>query len=274
MPIIAMTQEAGSQGKEVAQQVAEKLGLELICHRVFEQQVADKLHADRTLVHRFLQGKPGPLERLRTDRAALAAYAAEQIYEIAIRGDVLMRGWGATYLLRSVTHVLRVRICAPVAHRLKVLMERLGIGEDEAHAIIATNDAVRATTMSALAPNERHDASDYDLVLNSARVSVAECAAEIVRLAGEPAFQETVDSRARLAALRREAQVRAALRADTSTSGVGPFVKVITDPHDGRIALEGAVQTYDQKSDTERVVAGLSWVSRVENHLHVVGVGG
>jgi len=274
MPIIAMTQEAGSHGKEVAQQVAEKLGLELVCHRVFEQHVADKLHEDRSLVHRFLQGKPGLLERWKTDHGALSAYTAEQIFEIATHGNVLMRGWGATYLLRPVAHVLCVRICAPIAHRLKVLMERLGISEDKARAAIAANDAARATTISALAPSERDDASDYDLVLNSARVPVAECVAEIVRLVGEPAFQETVESRARLAALRREAQVRGALRADATTSGTNSFVKVITDPHDGCIALEGAVQTYDQKRDTERVVAGLSWVSSVENRLHVVGLGG
>ena len=272
MPIIAMTQEAGSHGKDVAQLVAEKLGLQLVCHRVFEQHVADKLHEDRSLVHRFLQGKPGLLERWKTDHGALSAYTAEQIFEIATHGNVLMRGWGATYLLRPVAHVLCVRICAPIAHRLKVLMERLGTGEDEARAIVAANDAARATTMIALAPGERDDASDYDLILNGARVPVAECAAEIVRLVGEPEFQETVESRSRLAALHREAQVRAALRADTATSGVGSFVKVITDPHDGRIALEGAVQTYDQKRDTERVVAGLSWVSSVENRLHVLGL--
>ena len=181
MPIIAMTQEAGSHGKEVAQQVAEKLGLELVCHRVFEQHVADKLHEDRSLVHRFLQGKPGLLERWKTDHGALSAYTAEQIFEIATHGNVLMRGWGATYLLRPVAHVLCVRICAPTAHRLKVLMERLGISEDKARAAIAANDAARATTISALAPSERDDASDYDLVLNSARVPVAECVAEIVR---------------------------------------------------------------------------------------------
>jgi cytidylate kinase len=274
MPIIAMTQEAGSQGKEVAQQVAGKLGLELVCHRVFEQHVADKLHADRTLVHRFLQGKPGLLERWKTDYGALSAYTAEQIYEIATGGNVLLRGWGATYLLRPVTHVLCVRICAPVAHRLQVLIERLGIGEKEARAKVAANDAARRATMRALRQDEWDNGPAYDLVLNSARVPVAECVAEVIRLVGEPAFRETAESRAKLAALRREAQVRAALRADSATSGVGSFVKVISDPHDGRIALEGAVQTHDQKRDTERVVAGLSWVSSVENRLHVVGPGG
>jgi cytidylate kinase len=274
MPIVAMTYEAGAQGKEVARQVAEKLGLELACHRMFEQQVAERLHANSNLVHRFLQGKPGLLDRLKTDQGALAVYTAEQVYELASRGNMLICGWGATHLLRPVAHVLCVRICAPIEHRIAVLMEQLGIGEEEARATIAENDAARTATMHALAPGERGDAIAYDLVLDTARVPVAECVAEIVRLVDEPVLQETTESRAKLNALRREAQVRAALRADAATSGVGAFVKVITDPHNGRIALEGAVQTYEMKGDTERVVAALPWVSSVENRLHVLGHSG
>jgi cytidylate kinase len=271
MTVVAMTYEAGSRCKEVALQVAQELGLELVCHKVFEQHVADKLHADRNLVHRFLQGKPGMIERWKTDQGALADYAAEQIYDLAARGNVLLHGWGATHLLRPVAHVLCVRICAPMSHRIAVLMEQLGIGGEEACASIVESDAARAITMRSLAP---HDATAYDLVLDTARMPVAECVAEVTRLVNEPVLQETPESRATLNALRREGQVRAALRADAATSGVGPFVKVITDPHNGRIALEGAVQTYELKGNTERVVAALPWVSSVENRLHVVGHAG
>ena len=271
MTIVAMTYEAGSQSKEVARQVAEELGLELVCHKVFEQHVADRLHADRNMVHRFLQGKPGLVERWRTDQGALTDYAAEQIYDLAARGNVLLHGWGATHLLRPVAHVLCVRVCAPIGHRIAVLMRELDIGGEAARAKIAENDAARATAMRALAPD---DATAYDLVLDTARMPVAECVAEITRLVNEPVLQETAESRGKLHVLRCEAQVRAALRADAATSGVGPFVKVITDPHNGRIALEGAVQTYELKGDMERVVTALPWVSSVENRLHVVGHAG
>jgi cytidylate kinase len=270
-PIIAMTHEAGSQGKEVALQVAEKLGLKLACHRAFEQHVADRLHADGGMVHRFLQGKPGLIERWKTDQEALAAYTREQVYELAVEGGVLICGWGATTLLRPVAHALCVRICAPLAHRLEVLRAQLGIGEEEALAKIAANDAARTMMMRALGQGEDHHAFVYDLVLNSARVPVAECADEIIRLAGEPALRETAESRALLAALYREAQVRAALRADAATSRVGPWVRVTADPLRCRVALDGVVHTHDQKRDTERVVAGLAWVANVENHLRVVG---
>jgi cytidylate kinase len=275
MTVVAMTYEAGSQCKEVAQQAAGELGLELVCHTVFEQHVADRLRADRDLVHRFLQGRPGLIERWKTDQGALADYAAEQVYDLAARGNVLLHGWGATHLLRPVAHVLCVRVCAPAGHRIAVLMKQLGIGEEEACERIAEHDAARAARMRALAPEDRGaDATAYDLVLDTARMPIAECVAEITRLVNAPVLQETAESRAQLAALRREAQVRAALRADAATSRVAPFVRVITDPHNGRIALEGAVETYELKGDTERVVAALPWVSNVENRLHVVRLGG
>jgi cytidylate kinase len=274
MTVVAMTYEAGSQCKEVARQVAEELGLELVCHKTFEQHVADKLHAAPNLVHHFLQGRPGLIERWKTDRGALADYVAEQIYDFAARGNVLLHGWGATQLLRPVAHVLCARVCAPIEHRIAVLMRKLDIGGEAARARIAENDAARAIMMRALVSGEPDDACAYDLVLDTARIPVTECAAEITRLVSEPILQETAESRGKLHALRREAQVRAALRADAATSRVGSFVKVITDPHNGRIALEGAVQTYELRGDTERVVAALPWVSSVENRLHVMGLGG
>ena len=274
MPIVAMTYEAGSQCKEVARQVADELGLELVCHKAFEQHVADKLHAAPNLVHHFLQGKPGLIERWKTDQGALADYIAEEIYDLAARGNVLLHGWGATHLLRPVAHVLCVRVCAPIEHRIAVLMRELDIGGEAARARIAENDAARAITKHAFASGGPDDTCAYDLVLDTARMPVTECVAEITRLVNEPILQETAESRGKLHALRCEARVRAALRADAATSSVGSFVKVITDPHNGHIALEGAVQTYELKGNTERVVSALPWVSSVENRLHVLGHSG
>lgn len=67
------------------------------------------------------------MERLRIDGTRMARYTAREIIEIAVKGNVLIRGWGATYLLRSVPHVLCVRICAPMPFRTRMLMKRLGI---------------------------------------------------------------------------------------------------------------------------------------------------
>ena len=66
-------------------------------------------------VHRFLEGQPSMLERWKIDSKRLSRYTAQENLELAIKGNILIRGWGASYLLRSVPHVVCVRVCAPMA---------------------------------------------------------------------------------------------------------------------------------------------------------------
>jgi hypothetical protein len=74
-------------------------------------------------VQRFLGGEASLLSRWRVDKARVSRYTAEEILEFAVKGNVLIRGWGATYLLRNVPHVVCVRICAPMVDRERVLDE-------------------------------------------------------------------------------------------------------------------------------------------------------
>ena len=58
MPVIAMNQEMGSQGKFVAEKLAEELGLAIVRHEVIEH-VAEKMHLRKSMLQRFLEGKAG-----------------------------------------------------------------------------------------------------------------------------------------------------------------------------------------------------------------------
>ncbi len=56
MPVIAMNQEMGSQGKFVAEKLAEELGLDIVRHEIM-QHVAEKMHMRKSTLQRFLEGK-------------------------------------------------------------------------------------------------------------------------------------------------------------------------------------------------------------------------
>ena len=142
MAVVAMTREMGSLGKDVALGVAEALGLEIVHHELVEAHLADKMEVNASAVHRFLESTPKLLERFGLDRRSLALFTADEILELAIGGNILIRGWGATRLLRKVPHVLCVRVCAPTRFRVRVLMERLGITDETIAAReIQRNDA-------------------------------------------------------------------------------------------------------------------------------------
>src|SRR3981081_404661 len=126
---MSMTREMATLGKDVAAGLAERLGLTVVHHELVKQGIAERAGMRESDVHRFLEGEASLLRRCKIDRKRLSRYTAQEILELAVKGNVLIRGWGATYLLRSVPHVICVRICAPMAFREKVLMERLGIND-------------------------------------------------------------------------------------------------------------------------------------------------
>ena len=128
MAVIAMTREMATRGSEVAAGLADRLGLAIIHHEIVEHDIAERTGMPESEVHRFLEGETSLLERWTLDRKRMSRYTAQEILELAAKGNVLIRGWGATYLLKSVPHVICVRICAPMPFREKVLIERLGVG--------------------------------------------------------------------------------------------------------------------------------------------------
>ena len=199
MPLIAMTREMGSLGKDVATGLADELGMEIAHSEVVEGALARRMQVAESEVHRFLEGGAGFMERLRTDHSTLARMTEEEVLARAARGNVVIRGWGATHVLGQLPHVACVRVCAPLNFRVKTLMERLGV-DDEAPARgeIERNDAAHARALHDMMAPDWRDPTHYHMVLNTARVPVAQCVAQVRALLPCEALAETDASRAAL----------------------------------------------------------------------------
>ncbi len=266
MPVIALTQGMGSLARDVAEQLARDLNVSTLQHEVGER-VASKMHVSKSLINRLREGKAGTIERLKTDHEQLAVYTAEEVIETAARGNVVLRGWGATVLLRPVSHVVCVRIARPFAKRVQWLMENLEIDEPEvAEAEIRRSDHAHASRMHELFGVTWGDPLLFDLVLNTERVSVASCVEQIRILAARPEFAETEQSRALLQGLALQARVRSALKADEGTHDVG----ITIDTAQGQVTLRGIVLEANERAAAARVAAGVAGVTGVDNQLRVM----
>src|SRR3990172_5153069 len=71
MPLIAMTREMGSLGKDVAAALADRLGKQVVHHEIIDN-LASKMRLRKSHVIRFLEGKAGMWERLTTDKTSLS----------------------------------------------------------------------------------------------------------------------------------------------------------------------------------------------------------
>jgi len=267
MAVIAMTREMATLGKDVAAGLAERLGLNIVHHELVEHDIAERAGMRESDVHRFLEGEASLFERWKIDRKRLSRYTAQEILELAIKGNVLVRGWGATYLLRSVPHVICVRICAPMPFREQVLMRRLGI-KDRALARyeIKGNDAAHNRTVQKLFGIDWMDASLYAIVLNTARVPVKDCVEQIVRLAESPAFQETAQSRGALMDDLILSRVRAAID-QRFGSGLGGIDATVSA---GKVTLMGATSDERMIVEAVRVVQRVEGVTGVESQIRII----
>ncbi|HUQ28647.1 MAG TPA: cytidylate kinase family protein [Usitatibacter sp.] len=264
MPLIAMTREMGSLGKDVAAGVAARVGKRVVYHEIIEP-LANKMRLRKSHVERFLDGKSGMWERLTTDKTSLSIFTADETFRF-LRDDStgVIRGWGAVHLLRNVPHVIRVRVCAPLETRVARMMERLNT-DDRA----SVENEIQMSEESHTAITKRHfgvnwrDPELYDLVLSTERLSIDECVEEVGGMMRKKCFQETPESMRMVDSLALEWSVRSALRRDERTAGSSFTVECA----DGVAKLLGVVATQaeaDAAADVARAVEG---VKTVDNQL-------
>ena len=266
MAVIAMTREMATLGRDVAAGLAQRLGLNVVHHELVAQDIAGRAGQRESEVQRFLEGGATLFDRWRVDTKRASRYTAEQILDLAAKGNVLIRGWGATYLLRDVPHVVCVRICAPMVDREHVLMERLGIDDFAiVRREIERNDAVHNGTMQRLFGIDWTDPALYALVLNTARIRVTDCVEHIAAVAESAAFQETTESRMALADQLILSKVHSALdqRFGSSSSALGIDAEVAA----GKVVLKGALSDQRMIAETVRLMHEIPGVRTVESRI-------
>jgi len=264
MPLVAMTREMGSLGKDVAGGLAQALGVPLVHHEIIDS-LADKMRLRKSHVVRLLDGQAGIVERLTADQTSLSIYTEAELCGLAMRGKgAVIRGWGATHLFHRVPHVVRVRVCAPHALRVKRMLERLRTqDEDFVEEEIRRSDEAQSAIMRRYFNVDWTDSTHYDLVLNTERASVAKCIEQVLELVRAPEFAESESSRRALADVGLQSQVRAALRGDQRTREL----RVEVGAANGVVRLSGLADDEDQSQTAEALAAAVPGVARVANDL-------
>jgi cytidylate kinase len=266
MPVIAMTQEMGSLAKDVALQLAQSQNLAVMRHEVIDH-LAQKLDMTKSVIRRLREGKAGLVDRLTVDKESMGLYTAQEMFELANRGNIVLRGWGATVLLRPVSHVVCVRITRSLRNRVEWLMAHLGTDDaDFAEAEIRRSDAAHASRMHQQFGITWGDPVLYDFVLNTDRISIDSCVEQIRSMVGRPEFQETAESRAKLADMTLEARIRAALKDNAATRDI----TITIEPNGGHVALRGIVLNAEERSEVEKAVSSTPGVVSIDNQLRLM----
>jgi len=264
MPLIAMNREMGSLGKDVAQGLSQELGLKVQHHEIIDH-LANRARVRKSHVISFLEGTQGIVERLTIDNLKLRILTADEIVSAAENNEgIILRGWGASSLLKEVPHAVRVCVSASRRERVKRMMSRLEL-EDEVAAgrIVDQNDEAAQAVMRRHFHIDVRDINEYDVGFNTDRMSVEQCIEKIVAMVRSPQFEENEFSRDKLRDVAIMHHVRAAIRTHVSTSHCYVKVSVLY----GRVTLEGVVDESEQRSACAEIAGRIKGVMDVENRL-------
>ena len=192
---VAVSREAGSRGVSVAAAVAARLGWPS-----YPQDALDSLAHDADARAELLRDMPAAAVQwadLETAKLLFrrklapddpAAAVARLIFALAAKGECVLVGRGAGFLLPRATTV-HVRVVAPFDDRAAYLGQLLRLTAGEGAKEATQRDARRAEFVARLTDRAVHDPTSYDAILNTARLPdalVAEVVAALVRAKRPP----------------------------------------------------------------------------------------
>lgn len=265
MTVIAMTREMGTLGKNVAKLLSERLDLQIVHHELVEEPF-ERHHASQPSdVYQHLSNSSED-----SHSVAGGFMSPRDVLDLARRGNVILRGWGAARLLRAVPHVMCVRICAPMAKRVEEIARRLGVTEAAARREIKRNDAQHATAFSRFFERDWRDPLNYDLVLNTGQLAPESCAGILMDAISSPAFQETDAAQKILRDRWTAARIDLLLRSDDAIRGRAGNVHVSVS--DGAARLYGTTRDSGTAREIEEAVrAEIGDAVTIRNEIQITG---
>ena len=195
--VVTINREVGSGGRTVGRKLADKLGVKyydkaliegltqefgLSVERIEELKGQKKSWWNdfnnyyKTLVNSATQ----PMEaEVKLDTASMFETEKRILEELAARESCVVAGRTGFMVFRKWPNSLNILIQASTEHRVQRIMERQGVGEQEARDIIAKVDASRETYVKKYEDTSRYDTRNYQLVLSMDTLS-EDAAVEVI----------------------------------------------------------------------------------------------
>ena len=193
--IITISRQFGSGGRSIAKAVAEKLGYEYydseLVERVaqetgFSQEyIADagEYAPGRSILSYALSSSTPHSGSVMNATDYLWSTQCRIIMEIADKGNCVIVGRCADYILRNREDCLNVFIYADTAYKAKRIVELYGVTDKSPEKRLADKDGKRRVNYKYFTGRDWGEAENYHISLNSAYFGQDECAEIIADLA-------------------------------------------------------------------------------------------
>jgi cytidylate kinase len=268
MHFITFSREMGTNGTEIAKQVANTLGYQFFDTEAIEKQARKMGFFER--IKEIDEKAPSLFQRIFSHRPTIELDRLNSVvYELASQGDAVFLGRGGQILLRDFNCALHIRVTASLEKRIQNLVER-GMHREAASKAIEDSDHERSTFIRFAFKVDWHNDKLYDIVLNMDKITVKLAVETILTMARSDEIKAcSVDAMKSLEAKGLASRVEAALTEAGLTYGpAGAYVwTLVGEP--GRVRLFGVVDDKATKTRAEKVVKNVDGVESIENQIRV-----
>jgi cytidylate kinase len=213
MSLITITTGIGCEGHLIAQRVADEIKVELYDDERLQKEALASGLSKKDL--KSLDEKaPGLLSRLLDLKPQTYQELMEAVvYEVAGRGEGIILGHGAPFLLRDFGCAFHISIHASLSSRITHLMESMNVERRTAEKMIQKSDSDRTGFMKFAFNMDLNDPSLYDLTINRDKLGLEGAVELIIATSRCEALNvcgiDSIDAMKRLSLLKNvEAEIR------------------------------------------------------------------
>jgi cytidylate kinase len=269
--IVTISRGSMSAGQALADCVSAVLRAPCIGREVLVEKAAATLGVSHEFLEQKLDKSPNLWERLTSERRAYVVAVEAALAEQAVKGELVYHGHAGHLLVRGLPGVLRVRLIAPLAQRVRTVMQRHAMRRESAEAYIRQVDADRIRWTQFIYGVDWRDPELYDLVVNLDALSLESACALVVEASRRPEFAITEEVKARLQDHLLTCRVKVALAKHPATRGLDLQVAVARGVATvaGEVPMPSMLTHVSNRTEVElvQVVKGVAGVTGVELHV-------
>lgn len=180
MSAITISRQMGSQGDELAGQVAQQLGWQLVSRDLINRAAAAAGVPHMALVDIDELGLLN-LHTSTQDWRAYQTHVEGLMQAWAYKGEVVIVGRGGQMALRNWTDVFHIRVVAPLEVRISYLQEKENISAEAARARLEASAKVRARYLRRGYGVQIEDPTLYHLTVNTGLLGLPQAVKLVVQ---------------------------------------------------------------------------------------------
>ncbi len=221
MAIITISRGSMSGGEALANCLGATLGYPVLAREVLIEAAA-RLGVSEELLREKIQTTSGGFEKLREDRRIYLLALQSALADRCVSGNLIYHGNAGHLLLKGLPTLLRVRLIASIAARVRAVVERQGLDPEPAREYIKYVDQERVEWNKFVYGVDWRDPKNYDLVVNLRNVSLQAACVMISSVVMLPTYTSTPEVKKQLQDFALACRVQLALAVDPGFRGL-PF---------------------------------------------------